>query len=247
MKVFGPLYKALNIVLPPLCASCNARVQTTHGFCGTCWAKLDFITKPFCARCGIPFPYDPDHLQTQTLCGECLKEEPDFTLARAALSYTEASRNLLLPFKHHDATHLAPALATLMRQAGPDVLATADLFVPVPLYWVRLLLRRYNQSALLARALAQASGKAYAPDVLRRIRPTPSQGRLSRAQRLTNVRGAFAVATGRQKAIAGKTIVLVDDVLTTGATANACAKALLKAGALQVNVLTVARVAKSHD
>lgn len=247
MNGIHPLHKALNIVLPPLCASCSARVETTHGFCGSCWAKLDFITKPYCVTCGLPFPFTQEEAQENTQCGECLKDAPAFASARAPLSYTDASRQLLLPYKHHDATHLTPALVQLMRAAAPDILEKVDMIIPVPLHWLRLLLRRYNQSALLAAALAKNTGKAYSPTLLRRIRPTPSQGKLTRAQRLLNVKGAFAVPSRKRAQLKGKTLLVVDDVMTTGATVNACAHTLMQAGAKAVYVLTAARVAKSHD
>lgn len=178
------------------------------------------------------------------LCGACLQEPPHYHSARAALVYDEASRGLILSFKHHDRTDVVPAFARLMAGAGEGVLARADVLVPVPLHPWRLFLRRYNQSALLAQALAKMADKPVLCSALRRIRATPSQGHLSRAQRFKNVQGAFVVPQKARAALAGKTVLLVDDVMTTGATASACAAVLGGAGAAKVDVLTLARAVR---
>jgi ComF family protein len=155
------------------------------------------------------------------------------------------SAALAIALKHRDQTYLAPALAPWLARAGSELLAEADLLVPVPLHWTRLVRRRYNQSALLASALARASGVAYRADILTRKRMTPSQAGLTRAQRIDNVAGAFAVPARLRPALAGKHVLLIDDVMTTGATAEACARNLLRGGAGQVDFLTLARVVAS--
>lgn len=229
----------LNLLLPPQCLGCPARVDQPGALCPDCWNRLRFIGPPLCACCGLPFDYA---LPTETLCGGCHRDPPFFRRARAALAYDDASRPLLLGFKHADKTHLAPSLARWVHRAGADLVVSADLIVPVPLHWMRLWRRRYNQAALLAHALGRVSQVPVAADLLLRQRPTRTQGGLSRAARHRNVRGAIRVRSGRDGLIRDRSILLIDDVLTTGATLNECARVLLKAGAGAVDVLSVARV-----
>ncbi len=232
------------MVLPPLCISCDSMVGSLHGFCPTCWAGLDFITPPSCACCGLPFPFEG--AGAENLCGACLQERPAFTAARGVLRYAEASKKLILPFKHSDRTDFAPAFARLMGNAGADWLKEIDAILPVPLHGMRLFLRRYNQAALLALELARLSEKPVLLDTLVRTRATISQGKLTRAQRLENLRGAFAVKAKRIDKIKGASLLLVDDVMTTGATVNMATQALLKAGAKEVRVLCLARVTREE-
>ena len=166
-------------------------------------------------------------------------------MSRAALRYDSGSRGLVLAFKHADRTQNAPAFAAWMARAGADALARADLLVPVPLHWTRLVRRRFNQAALLARALSKRTGVPFAPDLLARVRMTRTQGDLTRAQRRRNVRGAFQVRATAP--LRGKTVVLIDDVMTTGATFEACARALRRAGAREVRALALARVVRPGE
>ena len=232
---------ALDAVLPPRCLSCGAVVSGDGALCPACWGRLAFIGAPQCGRCGLPFAFEaaPD-----ALCGECLRREPQFGRARAALRYDDACRPLVLAFKHGDGTHAAPAFGRWMAQAAGDLLREADLVVPVPLHRWRLFRRRFNQSALLARAVARSSGKPVDARLLQRRRPTPSQAGLSRTGRLANVRGAFAVADRDRRHLLGRSVLLVDDVLTTGATIGECARVLRRAGAERVDVVTLARVVR---
>ncbi|MCK6418866.1 MAG: ComF family protein [Alphaproteobacteria bacterium] len=177
-------------------------------------------------------------------CLDCLKQKPPYSSARAVLRYNDGARDIILGFKHGDKTHAVETFLPWLQRSGADMLRQAELIVPVPLHPWRLLSRRYNQAALLAKALAKRSEKIYAPDLLRRVRHTPSQGHLKRKQRLRNVRSAFAVHPRWQSRLQGARIVLIDDVLTTGATVRECAKILMKAGAARVDVLTLARVVK---
>ncbi len=234
--------RAVDAVLPPRCLACGDIVAEPGAVCGTCWQGLDFISAPMCDCCGLPFAYDAGG---GAVCGECARERPVYRRARSVLVYDDASRALVLAFKHADRTDAAPAFSRWLARAGGDLLADADAIVPVPLHRRRLLVRRYNQAALLALALGRLAGKPVAVDALRRTRATPSQGRLGRGQRERNVRGAFAVSDNRRDLIDGKRMLLVDDVLTTGATLSACARALLHGGAAQVDALTLARVTRT--
>ena len=227
---------ALNLVLPPRCLACGAEVEASHGLCAPCWRKLTFLAEPCCACCGLPFAYD---LGNGTLCGACLRAPPLYDFARAALRYDEGSRGLVLGFKHGDRLHGAPAFGEWMRRAAGALLAEADLLVPVPLHRLRLLKRRYNQAALLAHAVGRASGIKVAPDLLQRRRRTASQGEFGPEGRRRNVQGAFALKRGAT--VAGRSVILVDDVLTTGATGEECARVLKRAGARRVGVVTLAR------
>ncbi len=234
--------KGLDMLLPPLCMACGGLTAEAHAFCASCWGGLHFITLPFCACCGIPFEYAS---APGARCGACLAEPPVFTEARAPLSYDDESKALIIPFKASDRTDYAPAFARLMRQAAGDILQKSEVIVPVPLHPWRLFARRYNQAALLALAIGKVSDKEIRLQTLIRAKRTPSQGLLHRSERQRNVANAFRVKPSQKKHIAGKNVLLIDDVLTTGATANACAKTLLKAGAKEVRVLALARVKKT--
>ena len=227
----------LDALLPPRCLACLARVELAGRLCPACWRGVDFIAPPLCAVCGFPFAHDEGEA---ALCGACAAVAPPFARARSVFRYGGAGRALVLAFKHGDRTDAAPALAAWLARAGPEMVAAADAIAPVPLHRRRLFARRYNQAALLAGALGRLAGRPVIADLLARTRPTPSQGGLSRRARFLNVRGAFAVRPRHR--IAGARVLLIDDVMTTGATAAACARALTRAGARRVDVLTLARV-----
>lgn len=236
---------ALDAVLPPQCLSCGSVTQTPGALCAVCWARIVWLTPPLCACCGTPFEFDPaPGSGERVLCAPCLAEPPAFARARAVFRYDEASRDLILAFKHADRTHSAPAFGRWLARAGAELLADADIVTPVPLHWTRLAWRRYNQSALLAHAVAEASGRICVPDLLRRVRRTPTQGERGRAARRRNVRRAFAVSEAHRARLDGGRVVLVDDVFTTGATVEECTQVLLDGGARAVDVLTLARVVR---
>src|SRR6201996_2542869 len=233
---------ALDIALPTLCVACREPVHG-DGVCATCWAKLSFIAPPFCPRLGIPFIYDPG---PGMLSMEAIADPPAYARARAAVRYDDVARTLVHALKYQDRTDLAPAMGRWMARAGRELLTDADALVPVPLHWRAGWSRRYNQSGALARVIQRQSGVPVAAEALRRIRRTEQQIGLSRPQRASNVQGAFKVAPERQHLIAGRRVVLIDDVLTSGATVDACARALLRAKAKAVDVLVFARVVDGH-
>ncbi|NBX66556.1 MAG: ComF family protein [Proteobacteria bacterium] len=236
--------KGLDLLLPPLCPATGVEVDAHGTVAADYWVSLRFIRKPFCEQCALPFPHDLGGASGPLLCGSCIENPPSFRRARSALIYDDASRSIITRFKYGDQLQAIRSLVPWLKEAGAEILVEADVLVPVPLHRWRLLKRRYNQSALLVRALGAATGKVTVLDGLQRIRPTPTQGRLTRKEREENMKGAFAVRDGAKDAFLGKNIVLVDDVFTTGATLNACAKALYDAGALSVDALTIARVPK---
>lgn len=230
--------RALDIALPRLCPSCREQVAA-EGLCPACWSKLSHIARPYCERLGIPFAYDPG---PGILSMEAIADPPAYNRARAAVRYDDIARALVHSLKYGDRMDLAPAMGRWMARAGVELLTDADALIPVPLHWRRLWARRFNQSAALAKVIAEASGKPVTHGVLRRLKPTPQQVGRTRAERAENMQGAFGVPAERRGEVAGRRLVLIDDVLTSGATAEACTKALLRAGAANVDVLVFARV-----
>ncbi|MBI1243630.1 MAG: ComF family protein [Alphaproteobacteria bacterium] len=242
-QIFAAVARAgLDAVIPPTCLSCDSIVAPPGGLCAGCWGSFAWIERPYCARCGTPFDAELSLPSAELLCAACLAGRSPLSRVRSVLRYDAASRALLLGFKHADRTHAAPFYGRWLARAGADALAGADMLVPVPLHWTRLVWRRFNQSALLANSLAHACGVPCIPDLLIRQRRTPIQGSLGRSQRRRNVRRAFLVRPRFAKRVRGARIVLVDDVLTTGATLEECARALRRAGAAEVRGLTLARV-----
>src|SRR6202050_5075133 len=233
------LRTALDLALPPLCAACREPVDG-KGLCPACWSKLSFITRPYCERLGIPFVYDPG---PGILSMEAIADPPAYHRARAAVRFDEISRALVHRLKYSDRLDLAPMMARWMSQAGRELLAGADALVPVPLHWRRLWARRFNQSAMLAATVSAARGVPIAAGVLTRVKATAQQVGLTRSERASNVQGAFKVPEESKAAVANRRFVLVDDVLTSGATVEGCARALNRAGAANVDVLIFARVA----
>jgi ComF family protein len=233
---------ALDLLFPPLCIGCRGAVGQA-GFCAACWSAITFLDGPGCACCGLPFAVA---LDDDTLCAGCLTRPPAFDKARAILAYDDTSRSAILALKHADRLDLVPGFSRWLSRTGRALLQDCDLIVPVPLHRLRLWRRRYNQSAELARRLAGDCKRPFEPFALVRGRPTPSQGAMSSARaRRRNVLGAFRVPDPAK--VKGKRVLLLDDVLTTGATAEACARALKRAGAQQVHVLVLARVVKAAD
>jgi ComF family protein len=229
---------ALDIALPTLCVACREPVDG-EGVCASCWAKLSFIAPPYCPRLGIPFVYDPG---PELLSMEAIANPPAYQRARAAVRYDEVARTLVHALKYQDRTDLAPIMGRWMARAGREPLDGADMLIPVPLHWRRAWRRRFNQSGALGRIISRQSGVPLNGNALQRVRATEQQVGLSRPQRASNVQGAFQVSAERQTEVRGRRITVIDDVLTSGATVDACARALLRAKAAQVDVLVFARV-----
>jgi ComF family protein len=235
---------ALDALLPPHCLTCEAPVDRQGTQCGACFTGLSFVTAPLCERCGVPFPHGGagiPHLEA-LWCEVCVTAPPAFTAARAALRYDEGAKALILPFKHRDRTELAAPLARHMARAGADLLRAADLLVPVPLHRWRLFRRRHNQAALLAARLSRLSGTPHAPMLLRRLRATAPLGELGARAREAALEGAFGLAPYAAARLRGRRVLLIDDVMTSGATADGCARILLAGGAREVMVLAAARL-----
>lgn len=231
----------LDILLPPTCPCCDAAVSAPGLMCADCYRELTFLTEPLCRCCGAPFPSGHRRGEAQ-LCTGCCAQPPLFDRARAAFLYDAAAARLILPLKYADRTDLAGVLALHMARAGKALIEAADLLVPVPLHRRRLFKRRYNQAALLAHALRRRCGLPVLPDALIRTRPTVSLGTLSASARAAELSGAIALRASRSGQIRGRRVLLIDDVLTSGATANACTRALRLAGAARIDVLAGARV-----
>ncbi len=229
-----------DLLLPPVCIACRTRIGGHGLICGACFAKIDFITPPLCDRLGVPLPYGAG--EERQLSAAAMAKPPVYDRARAVAHYSSTMREMIQSFKYHDRHEGVPLFGRWLAAAGRELLADADLIVPVPLYTWRLWSRRFNQSALLARAAGRIAGVPVDCSVLRRVRRTISQVGLSPDQRRRNVAGAFRVAKERRGAIKDKNIVVIDDVITTGATAEACARALRRSGAARVDILALARV-----
>ncbi|OYU37985.1 MAG: amidophosphoribosyltransferase [Pseudorhodobacter sp. PARRP1] len=236
------LQAALHLIYPPQCLTCDARVTTDFGLCGTCWRETPFLAGLVCNHCGLPLPGEdtgnPEH------CDDCLTLGRPWSQGRAALLYKDNARRIVLALKHGDRLDLArPASQWLYRAAAPII--RPDMIVaPIPLHWLRLIKRRYNQAALLSAAVAKLAGLDHCPDLLIRRRHTGSQEGRSRDARFANMQDALALHPRRANRVEGRHVLLVDDVMTSGATFSAGADACLAGGARAISVLALARVAK---
>jgi ComF family protein len=230
----------LDTVYPPRCLACTEATETARGLCGACWRDTAFIAGTACVKCGVPMMGEAG---AEDICDSCLRHPPAWDSGAAAMLYSGAGRRMVLQLKHGDRLDMVPPLAAWMATAGAAQLQRADLIAPVPLHWRRLIRRRYNQSAELARRLARLSGKPAVVDLLTRRRPTIPQEGMNRASRAANQEGAFAVNRRHIGRLSGGSVLLIDDVLTSGATLSNCAETLRKAGAARIDVLVLARVA----
>lgn len=228
---------ALRVFYPPSCLCCGEEIAT-EGLCAPCWRDTSFVSGPVCDRCGIPMMGEESGH-----CDDCLLLQPPWGRGRAALTYGDNARRMVLALKHGDRQDLARPAGQWMARVAEPILTSGMIVAPVPLHWTRLIRRRYNQSALLSRAMARAAGLAHVPDLLVRPRRTASQDGRDRQGRFENMTGALRVRRPAQ--VAGRHILLIDDVMTTGATLGAAAEACLDAGATEVSVVVLARVTKS--
>jgi ComF family protein len=236
--------KASNLLVPPVCLGCRASLADHHALCPHCWRNIAFIRAPLCDRMGIPLPFDATGGRDgPSVSAAALAEPPDYDRARAAAHFSGTIRKLVHDFKYADRQEVRVLLAQWLMAAGHELLSDAHVIVPVPMGRRRLFWRTFNQAAILAHELGRRSGIAVDTAALKRRRATRPQVGLTRAQRRDNLEGAFAVLKRRQGRIGGHNVLLIDDVITTGATANACARALKRAGAARVDVLAVALVA----
>jgi ComF family protein len=230
--------RAADLIYPPLCLRCQAPVAEHGALCGPCWQAVTYITPPWCEVCALPFEF---HVAPGALCGACAASPPAFAKARSVCLYDDASRGLVLAFKHGGRLEGVTAMARWMARAADGLLGEDSLLIPVPLYRWRLWRRGFNQSAVLAGAVARLTETEANPLTLQRVRATPSQAGLSRAGRIRNVAGAFRIRPGHEEAVKDRPVIIIDDVLTTGATVEACTRTVLKAGARSASVLTFAR------
>ncbi len=239
-EVRGVARHIVDFALPPRCPGCGAVTEEQHRFCLECWQKLVFLGPPCCCRCGLPFEYEGGQ---DAECGDCLSNPPAYDWLRAAVAYGEVARSVALKLKYSGRPAVAETLAHFMRRHLSEI-ETGAILAPVPLHRWRIWKRGYNQSALIASALAKRTGLAVDLNLLARVKATPPLRGLGRRERALAVRGAFRAAPERTS---GRTIILVDDVYTSGATANGCAKALKRAGAARVNIICWARVVATDN
>jgi ComF family protein len=231
--------RSLRLLFPAHCLGCRVEVMEPGTLCGNCWPKVRFLDEPWCEVLGTPFahPANPGMVSI-----EAIASPPPFRRARSAVLHDGVARQMVLGLKFRDRTEMAPWMARWMVRAGRDLLRNADLVAAVPLHRGRFFMRRFNQAAELARAVARQSGIAFDPGIVERVRPTRQQVGLPHKERRANVKGAFKVADHAKARLSGRTVLLIDDVYTTGATVGDAAKALIKGGAANVDVLTFSRV-----
>ncbi|WP_114961962.1 ComF family protein [Tritonibacter mobilis] len=240
MTLRARIQTAVSLVYPARCLNCGGLVESDFGLCSACWRDTTFISGLVCDCCGVPLPGEADGQSVH--CDECLSSPRDWEQGRAAILYGGQGRRLVLALKHGDRTDLARPASGWMARAARDLLSRRPLLVPVPLHWTRLLRRRYNQSALLVQALAAREGCECCPDALMRVSKTPMLEGRSRAERMTLLADAIRPNPRMRERLTGRQVLLVDDVMTSGATLSACARACIDSGADGVSVVVLARV-----
>jgi ComF family protein len=233
---------AADLILSPVCCACREPVMAHNSLCPHCWTQVQFITHPLCDRLGVPLAFAADG---HNLSAQALAAPPVYDRARAACAYSGVARDLVHAFKYADRLEMLALFVRWMTAAGRDLLADADVLVPVPLHPLRLLRRRFNQSSMLALRLGRIQGIKVCQG-LQRVRRTRQQVGLNSAERRNNVADAFRLSRAGQQAISGRHVVLVDDIITTGATVDACAQVLRAGGAMRVDVLAIARVVETE-
>jgi ComF family protein len=231
--------RLVDLAMPPACMACGRPVAAAGALCAGCWGRLRLIERPFCPRLAIPFGYD---IGPDALSAEAIADPPPFARLRAVAVYDEVSGPIVQALKYHDHTELGGAMGRMMARAAADLAPEIDLVVPVPLHRGRLWRRRFNQSAMIAAEVARVMGRRHAPELVARIKATRRQVGLRATERAANVQGAFRVPAEARPELAGRRVLLVDDVYTTGATVKAATRALLRGGATAVDVVVFARV-----
>lgn len=226
-------------IVPPTCLMCDAIVDRSGGCCSICWGNIRFVARPYCEVLGSPFSYD---MGEGALCAEAIANPPPFRRARSAVIYDDPIRRLVSGLKYSDRLDVAPWIAKWMVRSGRQLFEDAPIVIPIPLYKTRLLTRRFNQSAEIARNICKDKNLEYRPEILKRIRKTKQQVGLSRQERAKNVSGVFRVPPEFAFELKGRPALIIDDVFTTGATVSSAAKALNRVGVASVDVLTFARV-----
>ncbi|WP_236823847.1 MULTISPECIES: ComF family protein [unclassified Bartonella] len=235
--------RLITILYPPICYGC-AKIVSDYGIiCPGCWKDLQFITKPYCPIMGTPFAYD---MGEGFLSGEAIQNPPPFSSLRSAVVHKGLARTLAKQLKYGDRLELVSFMANSMILAGHEIINDCDFIIPIPLHFRRFFVRRYNQSAELARYIAEKKKKPFKPGWLVRYRHTRPQVGLYAKERKMNMQNAFKVPSEVKTHLKGRSILLVDDVLTTGVTVTVAAKTLKHAGAQKVNVLTFSRVLKDN-
>lgn len=229
-------YSLKDLCFPLICCNCGEYVES-KGLCADCWKQIKWISEPKCLNCGIPF-----EINVQKICEHCLKKKPAFDNAVSVFEYNDFSKNMILKFKYNDATYMSEQFSSWMYRVCELDIKNANFIIPVPIHFVKRLKRKYNQSELLAKEISEKSGIKYEPRILKKIKNTLAQEGLSKVHRQKNIKGTFEVDKKYVHLLDKKTIVIVDDVLTTGATVNECAKMLKKCGVEKIIVITLARV-----
>ena len=242
MALLGGLQTGLDAIYPARCLTCGSVVDGDFGLCGPCWRDTAFIGGTVCDACGVPLPGADDGDTPH--CDTCLETPRIWARGRAAMIYRNTGRKLVLALKHGDRQEIAHPAGLWLSTAAADVLTQNTLIAPVPLHWLRMIKRRYNQSALLAKTLSERVDRPWCPDLLQRFRRTRSLDGMGRAERIAAVENSIRVHPRRRHRLIGRPVLLVDDVMTTGATLAACTRACLEAGSGPVSIVTLARVAK---
>ncbi|WP_338406253.1 MULTISPECIES: ComF family protein [unclassified Wolbachia] len=227
------LKKATNLIFPNVCVSCECIIDENLNLCSECNKKINFLTKHYCNVCGIVIS---DNIYT---CGKCIINPPSFKVLRSVFAYDQHSKNMIINFKFFDNLNYVKIYAKWIYQANQDTFQNAEVVIPIPLHKMRLFKRKYNQAALLAKELSKLSNLSYTPFAIKRLRHTTPQAGLSLKQREKNLKKAFSISN--KKIIENKIVILVDDVVTTGATVRSCSQEILNSGAKEVRVLSLAR------
>lgn len=233
------LKKIFDVFYQPVCIVCKEHISNANTLCSNCWGQIDFITEPLCKKCGVPAEQGD---YSEYLCdNQCTERGNVYQLSRSAVLYNHVISYLIKQLKYNDNTMIIKMFVNWLMQAGKNIIPKCDFVTPVPMYKTKLIVRKYNQAALLANSLSKKSGKVCIVDLLTKIKDTENQSKLNRYERIRNLDRAFSVKRKFLSKLANKTILLIDDVITTGSTTNECSNMLMQSGAKNVFVLTIAK------